>query len=425
MGEKYHIICGKFFDGVTEELKENINIQTEDTKITKVGKNLPCPSDAKVIDLSHLTVTPGLIDSHVHYDFVNSATFGNYALTDSDEMKTLNTIHNATVSLQRGFTTVRTTGTAFRGFGCIDAKRAIDRGMFPASRMVVAPHALGISGGHWDFSVFYTNTNPALCEFMEQPFALTSGADSFKTLVRKQVKYGADFIKIMAAGGFASPGDDPGEMQLDEDELKAIINTSKYCAKPTVAHAYTSETIDLLVKLGITEIEHGTLMKPHTANLMEENSIRYVPTIFSLMPPDDDIDVSKLPPKSPAYERKLKKYSAQLVESRKTVIDMILNSKATIGLGSDLVAVYSNCDSWREFKAWRDIGIPALRTLVAASSANARIIGRDDLGIIDSGKTADISAWGRDLISDHKALSECSFVMKEGTVYRGGDYVNA
>lgn len=414
----YYIICGKFFDGIDMELKDNMRIITRGKYIMEAGEKLPCPPDAETIDLSHLTVTPGLIDSHVHYEFVNPSTFSTYAITDTDEMKVLNTVHNAIESLQRGFTTIRTTGTAFRGFGCMDAKRAIDRGMFPASRMIVAPHALGISGGHWDFSVFYMNTNPYVCEFLEQPFAFGSGADAFKQLVRKQVKYGADFIKIMAAGGFASPGDDPGEMQLDKEEIKAIIDTARCCAKPTVAHAYTSEAIDLLIKLGVSEIEHGTLMKPHTANLIEENEIYYVPTIFSLMPPDDDIDMSKLPPKSPAYERKLAKYGAQLLESRKTVIDLIMNSKTTIGLGSDIVALYSNCDSWREFKAWRDIGIPALRTLVAATSANAKIIGREDLGMLAAGKIADIAAWSRDILTDHKAISECDFVMKEGVIYK-------
>ena len=418
MEKQYYIICGKFFDGINMELKENIRIITEGKNILSVGEKLACPSDAEIVDLSELTVTPGLIDSHVHYEFVGPATFSTYAITDTDEMKALNTVHNAMESLQRGFTTIRTTGTAFRGFGCMDAKRAIDRGMFPASRMIVAPHALGISGGHWDFSVFYMNTNPYVCELLEQPFAFGAGAYAFKQLVRKQVKYGADFIKIMAAGGFASPGDDPGEMQLDREEIKAIIDTAKLCSKPVAAHAYTSETIDLLIELGISEIEHGTLMKPHTANLIEEKDIYYVPTIFSLMPPDEDSDLSKLPPKSPAYERKLAKYGAQLSESRKVVIDLIKNSKATIGLGSDIVALYSNCDSWREFKAWRDIGIGPLRTLVAATSANAKIIGRNDLGAITAGKTADIAGWGRDIMTDHKAVSECDFVMKEGIIYK-------
>ena len=76
------------------------------------------------------------------------------------------------------------------------------------------------------------------------------------------------------------------------------------------------------------------------------------------------------------------------------------------------------CDSWREFKAWRDIGIEPLRALVAATSANAKIIGRNDLGVLAPGKTADIAAWGKNIMTDHKAISECDFVMKDGTIYK-------
>ena len=238
-------------------------------------------------------------------------------------------------SLQAGYTTIRTTGTAFQGFGMIDAKRAIERGWFAGSRFLVAPHALGISGGHWDFSVFHTNSNPYLSEILEQSYALTAGADAFKALVRKQVKYGADFIKIMAAGGFASPGDDPGDPQLDREELRAIIDTARSLSCPTMAHAYTSPVIEMLIELGIDEIEHGTLLQPHTADLMEQQNIYLVPTIASLLPPDPEMDQSKVPPKSEAYLRKQKKYDAQLKESRQVIIDIIMNRKITVGLGSD------------------------------------------------------------------------------------------
>jgi len=414
---KYFLVCGKFFDGVHQELKENVNILVEDRYITAVGEDLICPDDAQVIDLSRLSATPGMIDSHVHYEFIDPRTFNNFAVTDSDEMKAINLVYNCVVALQSGYTTVRCTGMAFRGFGCFDAKRAIDRGLFPGSRLLAAPHALGIPGGHWDFSIFHTDSHPWLSELLEQEYALTSGADQFKQLVRKQIKYGADFIKIMAAGGFASPGDDPGEMQLDQDETKAIIDTAHYLNKPVAAHAYTSESIDLLIAQGIDEIEHGTLMQQHTARLMEEHDILYVPTLFSLIG-DPDVDPATLPPRSPAYQRKLKKYDAQLKESREVVLQLIKDEKLTVGLGSDIVTGYLNTDGWREFKAWRDLGIPALRALVAGTSANARICGLADVGQLAPGKLADIAAWGRDLINDKYALSECSFVMKEGVVYK-------
>ena len=416
--EQHYLICGRFFDGVNNDIQTDVKVIVCGGKIVETGKNLLPPAGSVVTDLSMCMVTPGFIDAHAHYEFVGPETFNSFSVTDSEEMKALNMAYNATQSLQKGFTTVRITGTAFRGFGCVDVKRAVERGFFPASRMIVAPHALGTPGGHWDFSIFHGNANPFISDFMEQPYAIGTGPDMFKYLVRKQIKYGADFIKIMAAGGFASPVDDPGEMQLDRDEIKAIIDTAHLAKKTVIAHAYTAESIDLLIELGIDEIEHGTLMNGRTAQKMLEADVKYVPTLFSLMPPDDDIDPSKLPPKSEAFVRKLAKYDEQLKESREVVIDLVKNGGIKIGLGSDIVGIYPNHDGWREFKAWVDLGIPPMRALFAATSVNAEIVGCPDLGALVPGKTADIAAWKRDLLTDPRAASECAFVMKEGKIYK-------
>lgn len=419
MEKQYLIRCGKFFDGIHQELKENICIRVCGPQITEVGENLTLQIGEEEIDLSEQTVMPGLIDSHVHYEFSEPAVFNQFAVTDTDETKALNMARNCMVALEGGFTTIRTTGTAFRGFGCLDVKRAIDKGFFPAARVIAAPHALGIPGGHWDFSTFAGNQNPPLSEFLTQSYAIGSGADDFKRLVRLQVKYGADFIKIMATGGFASPADDPDELQLDDAELEAIIKTAHACNKKVAAHAYGSVSIDKLLDLGVDEIEHGTLMEPHTAQRMLEAGTHYVPTLYSLV--GDAEEAADQPPKSPAYQRKLNKYANQLAESRGTVLDLIMGGKLTIGMGSDIVAGVPSTDGWREFKCWRELGIPALRTLVAATSDNAKIVGREDLGVLAPGKTADITAWNSDILNDNSALagSNCTFVMKEGVRRKG------
>ena len=414
---KKFLICGKFFDGKSEVLQENIKIIVEGKYIIAVGKDLKCPNDAEIIDLSYLTVTPGLIDSHVHFDFVGPNALSTYAITDSDEMKTLNTVYCAMKSLEGGFTTIRTIGSAFRGFGQLDAKRAIDKGMFPASRLVVAPHALNISGGHWDFSQ-YTSTNPYLSEIMERDcISVGNGKDVCKTMVRKQFKYGADFIKIMAAGGFGSPNDSPINPQFDEEEVKAIVETTNSFGKYVAAHAYTAESIEKLIRWGVKEIEHGSLLKQSTIDLMEEMDAALVCT---LTPYEDVIhnDEEKLALKSVYFRDKLKLYGDQLKESRKVIVDAIMNKKVLIGYGSDIVAVYNNYDCWVEFKSWRDNGIPALRTLVAATSDNAKIIQRTDIGSLEIGKIADIAAWSKDILEDHEAISDCNFVMKEGKIYK-------
>ena len=90
-----------------------------------------------------------------------------------------------------------------------------------------------------------------------------------------------------------------------------------------------------------------------------------------------------------------------------------------IGYGTDMVTVYDNFDCWREFKVWRESGIPALRTLRAATSVNAQILERPEIGSIEVGKIADIVGWSRDILEDKEAISECDLVMKEGLVYKG------
>lgn len=416
MNKKY-IICGKFFDGINEVLEEDVKILVEGELIAAVGKDLQCPDDAQTIDLSHLTVTPGLIDSHVHIDFKDSRELTTYTFTDSDEMKTLNTVYCANKTLLGGFTTVRTMGSAFFGFGQMDAKRAIDRGMFPASRLIVAPHALNSSGGHWDFSQ-YTSSNPFLSEMMEKEYAsVGNGVDRCRSMVRKQFKYGADYIKIMAAGGFSSPGDSPVNPQFDDDEVKVIVETTNSFGSYVAAHAYTAESIENLINLGVKEIEHGSLLQESTAKLMEEKGTRFVCT-FS---PYEDViqnDEEKLALKSEHFKSKLKIYKDQLINSREIMKQMIMDKKVLIGYGSDIVTVYQNYDNWLEFRCWRDGGIPALRTLVAATSDNAKIIQRPDLGSLEPGKIADIAAWSSDIIEDHEALKVCDFVMKEGKIFK-------
>lgn len=413
---KIFIICGKFFDGKKQELMENIKILVNGKYITAVGKDLECPNDAKVIDLSQLTVTPGLIDSHVHFDLVGTNVLSTYAITDSDEMKTLNTVYCAMKSLEGGFTTIRTIGSAYMGYGQIDAKRAIERGMFPGSRLIVGP-SLDISGGHWDFSQ-YTVTNPYLSELMERSCAAVgNGVDACKTMVRKHFKYGFDFIKIMATGGFGSPLDSPENPQFDDEEIKAIVGTAKMYNKLVAAHAYTAESIERLIELGVDEIEHGALIEPSTVKLMEEKGTSFVCT---LTPYEDVIqnDQEKFATKSQHFRDKLTIFGEQLIKSRKIIIDMIINSKVLMGYGTDIVVTYNNYECWHEFKSWRDNGIPALRTLVAATSDNAKIIRRPDLGSLEPGKIADIVAWSRDIINDPEAISVCDFVMKEGKIYK-------
>lgn len=364
---KYFIKCGRLFDGVELELKENINILVEDDKIIDVGRDFSAPEEAGVIDLSHLTVTPGLIDAHSHIEHREINAFPAVTMMGDEEIL-LNMLYNAQESLKKGFTTLRLVGVSLNGYGSLALKNAINSWQYAASRLIVAPHGLGTTGSHGDFSSIYRNT-PYLSELMEKSdIFIGNGADYFKMRVRKEVKYGADFIKIMATGGFATPHDGPHDIQLDDEELKAIFQTAKALHCPVTAHAYGPALVQKLVGLGIECIEHGSLIDRETVRMLEDEGTYLVTTYW----PMEDVvhpDSAGLGYMDPQRRRKSLLFGDQLKETRAMIVD----SKIKKGYGTDLIDKFHNYEHWVEFTAWRKSGVGALETLRAATSVNAEI----------------------------------------------------
>ena len=403
------IICGKLYDGIQDVLQEHREILVKDRYIVEVGVHVASPEDCRVVDLSHLTVTPGMIDAHVHASFFDWREIDKDAVYYSDAMRALAVSECARRALAGGFTTIRHVGW-FQEDYSLDVKRAIDVGFLEGARMVVAPHFLCAPGSHGD-STQKIATNPKLSRFLESCYpTMGSGAEFFRDGVRHEVKLGADFIKIMATGGFFTPNDSPEDKQLSYEELKAIIETAHSLHTTVTAHAYTTELVQTLAELGIDGIEHASLIDEETARLLEEKDIYVVPTFC----PYDEIvllDEEKLAQKSPEFQRKLRYYRDNLVESR----EILKKSKLRLGYGTDLVVGYQNYECGREYSAWLRNGMDAFRALKAATAVNADILGiSDKVGTIEPGKYADIAAWRRDLLTDDKALLDCAFVMKEG-----------
>lgn len=406
------IICGKLYDGIRDELQEKKEILIENDTIIEVGTHTASPAGCRMIDLSALTVTPGMIDAHVHASFFDWREISKDTVYYSDGMRALAAAECARKALAGGFTTIRHVGW-FREDYSLDVKRAIDAGFIQGTRMVVAPHFLCSPGSHGDSSQSLAGS-PAVASFLESLYpTMGSGAEFFRDAVRHEVKIGADFIKIMATGGFFTPNDSPEDKQLSDDEMEAIIDTAHSLHRTVTAHAYTGELITTLANLGIDGIEHASLADRDAIRLLEEKDIYVVPTLC----PYDEIvllDEEKLARKPPEFQRKLRHYRERLVESRR----LLFESRIRFGYGTDLVTGYQNYECGREYSAWLRNGISPYRALRAATAENARILGLEDrIGTVEPGKLADISAWSRDLLTDDKALLDCAFVMKEGREY--------
>lgn len=416
MEKQYQILrCGPLYDGLKEEWQQGQSILIAGDRIEAVGREIPEPEGAKVIDLTGLRVTPGLIDAHMHMDFFDWHTVREEVYSTSEEAKTIAIARCAEKSLRRGFTTVRHMGgITGNGYGVLDVKRAIEKGYLKGSRIVAAPKFLCTAGSHGDLSQGFSR-NPALSTMLERERdTLGAGADFFVHAVREQVKYGSDFLKIMATGGFFTPNDTPIQQQLNDAELEAIITTAHQLGKTVTAHVYTNELMRKLIGFGIDGMEHGSLMNRETAELMEERDIYLVPT-FSPYEEAVHYDPAEIEKKQPEFRKKLELYKDALQAGR----EVICESHIRLGYGTDFVANHQNYESGYEFEAWVRSGMDPFAALKAASRTNAGILGlSDQIGTIEPGKSADISAWRRDLMTDPKALLDCAFVMKEGTVYR-------
>jgi len=298
MTEKFiKIKCGKLYDGLKAVLQENMEILVEGKKICEVGHNLSCPEDTEIIDLSCATVTPGMIDAHVHPQYFHWKDVYADTIFNSDGYRALATAECARKTLMAGFTTIRSLGW-FRESYELDVKRAISEGYIDGSRMIVSSHFLCTTGSHGDMTQV-VRSNPYLSDYMVSQYPTCgNGADFFAAAVRREKKMGADFLKIMATGGFATPNDDPDDIQLNDEEFKAIFDTARELKISVTAHAYGPRLIKKLIGFGITGIEHGSLMDEETAAMFENEGTYLVPTF---MPYEDAIhpDAESLAKKVP------------------------------------------------------------------------------------------------------------------------------
>lgn len=413
--KSYVIKCGKLYDGINDVLQSDMEILIEGNTIIDVAKHVPKLAASEEVNLSDATVTPGLSDAHAHFGFVDWRKRRQETIFESPSWKGMAVLYNAKKALRRGFTTVRHLGTnCDDGYGSVVAKRMINAGLFEGCRLVVAPHYVSTTRSHGDSSQTIA-TNPSVSTYIWENYPGYGNSPAmFRDVVRKQVKFGADFIKIFATGGFSTQYDSPEEQQLSDEEMKAIIDTAHQLGKKVTSHSYTPDLVRKQIEFGIDGIEHGSLIDDEELlKLMKEKDINFVPTFC---PYDGIIYQDEENLKNQPYEMmlKLRKYAEWLKRAR----EVIVKSDVDLGYGTDFVAVHNPYDSGYEFETWMKSGIDPMRALKGATRVNAKIMELSGkVGGIAPGFWADIAAWKRDLMSDPKALLDCHFVMKDGVIY--------
>lgn len=412
------IKCGKLYDGIHDNLQENMEVLVEGNRIACVGQKIKTPEGCTVIDLLDATVTPGLMDAHTHIGGFRPLERNNEILHNGPAYKGMAIVFNAERALHRGFTTIRHMGSvAFDSYAALDAKRAINEGFFDAARLVVMPYVQCTPGSHGDVSQILRN-NTDFCEHMYGQFPTCgTGKDFFVDSVRKQIKYGADLVKLMPGGGFATPNDLPDSLYFTDEEMRAVIDTAHSLGKKTTAHVYADNAIKKLLEFGLDEFQHCSLMSDDVLEEMEKKGVPLVPTFTPFEPVVHPKDGKPLP----YYAEKMVRYRERLEKVRTSIV----KSGLTLGFGADAASPTFGYHGAFEYEAMFRSGIEPFRILKAATSVNAKLLEVDDrLGTIEAGKLADMAGWRRDLLTDPNALKECAFVMKEGKIFEGESVID-
>ena len=397
--------AGKVLDVRTGNYATDQIIWIEGSKIKAVGKaadvSKKLPAGTKTIDLSKLTILPGLIDCHTHLT-MSPDMIGPRGLHISYSRSALIGARSARVTLEAGFTTVRNVGAG--GYADIALRDAINAGDVPGPRMLASGPPLSITGGHGD-------QNFLAPQFNYSDDGVANGIDGVMTKVRENIKYGADLIKFMATGGVLSEGDNPAFEQYSPEEMKAIVDTAHGLGRKVAAHAHGALGIKNAVLAGVDSIEHGSYINDEDIALMKQRGTYLVPTVFL----EDWLSANY---QHLGFTQSMTDKMNMVLPIAKQNLSHAFKEGVKIAFGTD-AAVYPHGMNAGEFATMVKMGLPPLVAIQAATVNAADLLGWSDrVGTLEPGKFADIVAVDGDPVADVSILEHIRFVMKGGEIIK-------
>ena len=393
--------AGRLLDVKTGKLLDSETIVVVSETIQSIAPTAQVPAEPgdTVVDLSSLTVLPGLIDVHTH--LTGNPDFDPYReLTSTDAKEAINGVVNARATLLAGFTSVRNVGAG--GYTDADLRDAINSGQIAGPHMLVSGPPLGITGGHCD-----DNLLPV--KYHSVGDGVADGIAAVQHQVRQNIKYGADLIKICATGGVLSKGDDPQASQYTLEEMRAIVADAHRLGRKVAAHAHGAQGILWASQAGVDSIEHGSYINDEAIAEMKKNGTYLVPTLYL---EDWIIEKGNLPP---FYHQKMMDISAVAKSNIKHAIE----AGVKIALGTD-AAVYPHGLNAHELDVYvNQLGMAPLAALQTATVNAVDLMGwSTKTGSLEPGKWADIIAVEKNPLDDIRTLQNVKFVMKAGVVYK-------
>jgi len=389
----------RVFDGVDPRPHEGWSVLVEGDRIAAAGPNLSAPAGTRTIDLPGTTLLPGMIEGHSHVFLhpYNETLWDDQVLHEPLALRTARAVVHAQKTLIAGFTTERDLGTEGAGYADVGLKQAINQGIVPGPRLLVATKA-NVARGAYGPKGFEPGVP------VPQGAEEISGADEMTRAARDQIAAGADVIKMYA--DYHYQPHEPSRPTMTEAEMAAGVAVAHDAGRLAAAHATTAEGMRRAALAGVDTIEHGYGGTSEVFKLMHDRRIALCPTLGA----------------SEAYARYFEHWNGeepapQSVQQNRRSLQMALKAGVPICMGGD-VGVFTHGKNWLEMEAMQRAGMPPSQVLIAATSGNAQIFHLFDRGSIRQGLLADLVAVEGDPTRDVSAVEHVRFVMKGGEIVR-------
>jgi len=402
------IRAGTPIDGKSDSPGANQVILIRGNRIESVSDaaGAKIPTGADVIDLSHQTVMPGLIDSHTHIFLQGEhPTEGGYDINILKYPLALRAAR-ATVSVRRaleqGFTTLRDVETEGAGYGDVGIKQAIEGGFIPGPRLFIATRAISTTGGYQPEDYAPELDLPKGAQLIDGPVEARKAA-------REQLDHGADWIKVYMThrSWVGKNGELVSQPTLTVEELKAIVDEAHGWGKKVACHAYGGIGLHRALDGGCDSIEHGLDLDDAAIAQMVKQGTWLCPT---LSPYYDDW----APADTPDGQRDRKRAAVHEISFPKA-----LHAGVKIVFGTDIGGIPWTEPMAQEFSRMVNLGMSPMDAIKSATSRPAEMLDMQGrIGVIAPGAYADIVAVNGDPLHDITVLQKVQFVMKDGKVFK-------
>jgi imidazolonepropionase-like amidohydrolase len=356
--------------------------------------------EAVTYDLGDVTLLPGLIDCHTHL-------VGGEELSPDEDLRqsapraALEGANNARRTLEAGFTTVRDLGS--RDLADVALRDTIASGRLPGPRMLVAVKSLSSTGGHGDLNAL------PLDVLVHRYSAVADGSDEIVKKVRENVKYGADWIKILVTGGVMSAGTDPRNADYAEGEIRAAVEAARSKGRDVAAHAHGTEGILRAVRAGVRSIEHASMLDDEAVAAIKSKGAFIVPNPYT-----NAYMIER--GRAGGYQDYQLEKSRQIYTLKMESLRRAVRAGLQVAYGTD-AGVQVHGVNARQMALYVEAGMTPLQAIQSATVVAARLLRREGrLGCLSAGCEGDLVAVAGNPLQDVRTLERPLFVMKAGAV---------